>query len=87
MAKMKHEMETQIELSLNEHRLQPKAGQSDNSAPTEYHTTKAMANAERALDEVYYFREQMKSMQEERKRDVEETADFINQLINNSKSE
>ena len=26
-------------------------------------------------------------MQDERKRDVEETADFINQLINNSKAE
>ena len=46
-----------------------------------------MANAERALDEVYYFREQMKSMQDERKRDVEETADFINQLINSSKTD
>ena len=29
----------------------------------------------------------MKTMQEERKKDVEDTADFINQLINNSKNE
>ena len=42
-------------------------------------------NAERALDEIFFVRDQLKHLQEERKRDVEETADFIKQIINNGK--
>ena len=42
-------------------------------------------SAERALDEIFYIREQVKQMQDERKKDVEETADFIKQIINNGK--
>jgi hypothetical protein len=52
-----------------------------NKRPTEQHEeklAKAVTNSERALDELYYFRETMKSMQEERKKDIEDTADFIN---------
>lgn len=49
--------------------------------------TKAVQNTERAMDELFYFRETMKQLQEERKKDVEDTADFINQLLNNSKAE
>lgn len=48
---------------------------------------KAVANSERAMDELFYFRETMKQMQDERKKDVEDTADFINQLLNNTKAE
>lgn len=48
---------------------------------------KAVQNSERAMDELYYFRETMKQLQDERKKDVEDTADFINQLLNNSKAE
>lgn len=49
--------------------------------------SKAEMNAERSLDEIFFLREQIKQLQEERKRDVEETADFIKQIINNGKSE
>ena len=34
-------------------------------------------NGERALDEIFFLRDQLKSLQEERKKDIEETADFI----------
>lgn len=44
-------------------------------------------NAERALDEIFFLKDQLKNLQEERKRDVEETADFIKQIINNGKLE
>lgn len=42
-------------------------------------------NSERALDEIFFLRDQIKLMQEERKKDVEETAEFIKSLINNNK--
>jgi hypothetical protein len=38
-------------------------------------------NGEKALDEIYTFKEQLRLLQEERKRDIEETADFIKQLM------
>jgi hypothetical protein len=44
-------------------------------------------NAERALDEIFFVRDQMKHLQDERKKDVEETADFIKSIINNGKLE
>ena len=44
-------------------------------------------NAERSLDELFFVRDQVKQMQEERKRDVEETADFIKQIINQGKQD
>lgn len=48
---------------------------------------KAEMHSERCLDEVFFLRDQLKTLQEERKRDVEETADFIKQIINTGKSE
>ena len=39
------------------------------------------------MDEMTFFKEQMKNLQDERKRDVEETAEFINQLITQSKQD
>ena len=48
---------------------------------------KSEMNAERALDELFFIREQLKQLQEERKRDIEETAEFIKQVINNGKQE
>jgi hypothetical protein len=44
-------------------------------------------NGERSLDELFFIRDQLKQVQEERKKDVEETADFIKQLINTSKQD
>lgn len=38
---------------------------------------KAELNGDRALDEIYSFKEQMRQLQDDRKRDIEETADFI----------
>ena len=38
-------------------------------------------NGERALDEIYSMKEQVRLLSEERKRDIEETADFIKQLM------
>ena len=78
--KVKQEFETLIESN----------AMPQNKRPAEQHEeklAKAVTNSERALDELYYFRETMKSMQEERKKDIEDTADFINQLLNNSKAE
>ena len=46
---------------------------------------KTEMSSERALDEIFFLKEQLKSLQDERKRDVEETADFIKQIINNGK--
>jgi len=43
--------------------------------------------ADRALDEGYYLKDQVKHLQEERKKDVEDTAGFIKQVIAGSKSE
>ena len=42
---------------------------------------------ERALDELYFLKEQLKQLQEERKKDVEETAEFIKQIISAGKSD
>ena len=42
-------------------------------------------NGERALDEICAYKEQLRQLQEERKRDIEETADFIKQVIDNQK--
>lgn len=44
-------------------------------------------NGERALDEIFFVRDQLKQLQDERKKDVEETADFIKTIINNGKTE
>lgn len=49
--------------------------------------SKSEMNSERALDEIFFMREQFKQLQEERKKDIEETAEFIKQIINNGKSE
>lgn len=44
---------------------------------------KAELNGDRALDEIYSFKEQMRQLQDDRKRDIEETADFIKQVTDN----
>lgn len=38
-------------------------------------------NGERALDEIFSFKELLRQNQEDRKRDIEETADFIKQVM------
>lgn len=38
---------------------------------------KAEINGERALDEIYSYKEHLRQLKDERKRDIEETADFI----------
>jgi len=48
---------------------------------------KAEMNSERALDELFFIKDQFKTLQEERKRDIEETAEFIKQIINTGKQE
>jgi len=45
------------------------------------------SNADRAVDECRIFREQFKVLQDDRKKDVEETAEFIKQIISAGKSE
>jgi hypothetical protein len=42
-------------------------------------------NSERALDEIFFLRDQLKQLQDERKKDIEETADFIKSIINQGK--
>jgi hypothetical protein len=44
-------------------------------------------NSERALDEIFFIRDQFKQLQDERKKDVEETAEFIKTIITNGKLE
>lgn len=44
-------------------------------------------NGERALDEIYTYKDQLRLLQEERKRDIEETADFIKQLMDTQKQD
>lgn len=44
-------------------------------------------NAERAVDECRIFRDQFKVLQDDRKKDVEETAEFIKQIISAGKQE
>ena len=39
---------------------------------------RANNDSQRAVDEVHSFKNQLKALQDERKRDVEETAEFIN---------
>ena len=42
---------------------------------------------ENALDEASFLKDQLKQLQDERKRDVEETADFIKQIITAGKQD
>lgn len=44
-------------------------------------------SGERALDEIVQFKETIRHLQDERKRDIEETADFIKQLMDQQKCE
>ena len=44
-------------------------------------------NSQRALDEIFGYNEQTRQLQEERKRDIEETADFIKEVMENNKQE
>lgn len=48
---------------------------------------KAETTSERAVDELYYMKDQFKQMQDDRKKDVEETAEFIKQIISAGKQE
>ena len=42
-------------------------------------------NTDKCLDEIYSFKEQLRLLSEERKRDIEETADFIKQVMEANK--
>jgi len=44
-------------------------------------------SGERALDEIFSYKEQLRLLQEERKRDIEETADFIKQVMDTQQQE
>ena len=44
-------------------------------------------NSQRALDEIFGYNEQIRQLQEERKRDIQETADFIKEVMENNKQE
>lgn len=48
---------------------------------------KVELNGQRALDEIFGYNEQIRQLQEERKRDIEETADFIKEVMENNKQE
>jgi len=48
---------------------------------------KCELGGERALDEIFSYKEQLRQLQDERKRDIEETADFIKQVMETSKQE
>ena len=43
--------------------------------------------AERYQDDLYFMKDSFKQLQEERKRDIDETADFIKQVISQGKQE
>ena len=78
LVKLKQDTATQIELSINELKYQRRA--SDFSTLEEL-AKRANADAQRAVDDVNVFKNNLKQLQDERKRDVEETAEFINQLV------
>ena len=82
LVKLKQDTATQIELSINEFKYQRRA---QDFATIEDLTRKATADSHRACDEILLLKEQLRSAQEERRRDVEETAEFINQLVTQSK--
>ena len=46
---------------------------------------KATTDSQKCVDDITVFKEQLKQLQDERKRDVEETAEFINQLVTQNK--
>lgn len=48
---------------------------------------KCELNGDRSLDEIFSYKEQLRQLQEERKRDIEETADFIKQVMETNKQE
>lgn len=43
--------------------------------------SKTEMNGERAMDEIFFIKEQLKHVQEERKKDVDDTANYIKQMI------
>ena len=84
LVKLKQDTATQIELSINELKYQRRA---HDFAAMEDLAKQAQQDCQKAQDEISLFKEQMKQLQDDRKRDVEETAEFINQLITQSKAE
>jgi len=54
---------------------------------TDERLAKSEMSVERSLDEVFYLRDQLKHLSEDRKKDVEETADFIKQIIAQAKDD
>ena len=83
VGKVKAESQTQISQIQSDFNYQRK-GRDDK---VDEKVTKAEMNADRALDEIFFIRDQLKQIQEDRKKDVEETADFIKQIINQGKQE
>ena len=71
MIKLKQDINTQIELSINESNYQRRAQNGEESS-------RAVERANQAFEEMTIFKNDLKSLQDERKRDVEETAEFIN---------
>ena len=69
---------------MNELKYQRRA---NDFASMEELTRRAQNDSQRACDEIVVFKDQLRQLQEERKRDVEETAEFINQLVTQSKSD
>ena len=84
LIKVKQDISTQIELAINEQKYQRRAQE---STQFEERSNKALDKAQLAFEEINLFKQQLKQLQDERKKDVEETAEFINQLITNSKGE
>lgn len=77
LAQTKTELLQQIDIAKNELNLERNQRESKVLDQIE----KVDMNGEKALDEIYTFKEQLRLLQEERKRDIEETADFIKQLM------
>lgn len=82
LVKLKQDTATQIELAINELKYQRRA---QDVSTIEEMAQKAKFESQRASDEIICFKEQLRNLQDERKRDVEETAEFINQLVTQGK--
>jgi hypothetical protein len=83
LQQQKQELHSTMELMRNEISLE----RSTQTQKGNEKIDKMEMNTDRALDEIYSFKEQLRLLSEERKRDIEETADFIKQLIDNQKAE
>lgn len=81
LSQLKHEMSQNLEILRNEINIDRGTRESKMQEKLD----RADINSEKALDEIYQFKEQIRHLQDERKRDIEETADFIKQLMDTQK--